>query len=333
VSSLVSLLGDKYTRYLTPTQYAVIQKYDLVGVGVLLMPDSEGDISIGAPPIPGSAGDKGGLKKGDKVAEVDGVETRGRTAFDIIEELGKKEGDGVVFTVKNEEGEVRRVNLKRTFEKVKDPVSYQVKDTKKQGKIGYVRVAEFNSKISPSLSSAMRTMEAEGISKYVLDLRGNGGGSFQSAVEVAGFFLGPDVVATRVVDGEGKVMEFKTPKEQPAVVGGGDEVVVWVDKGSASASEVLATAMQSNCRAAVMGEGSFGKGLIQAVYGLNDGSGLVLTVAKYETPAGESIQGVGVMPDVREGLDLVPGISRGVEGLDWERIRKLEGMCVKPERK
>mmetsp|Transcript_16392 Transcript_16392/g.33750 ORF Transcript_16392/g.33750 Transcript_16392/m.33750 type:complete len:446 (+) Transcript_16392:7-1344(+) len=333
VSSLVSTLGDKYTRYLTPSQYAAIQKYDLVGVGVLLMPDSDGDISVGAPPVPGSASERAGIKSGDKVLEVNGRGTKGRSAFDIIEELVKEEKDVVEFTVKGGNGEVSKVPLQRTFTKVSDPVSFTVKETKKDGKIGYVRISEFNSKLSTSLSTALSNLESQGVEKYVLDLRGNGGGSFQSAVDVAGFFVGPDKVATKVVDGDSKVMEFKTPSANPAILGKGDDVVVWVDKGSASASEVLATALQSNCRAIVMGEGSFGKGLIQAVYGLSDGSGLVLTVAKYVTPNGESIQGTGVQPDVREGLDLLPGISKGVEGVDWVKIKNLEGMCALPSNK
>ncbi|GMH56400.1 hypothetical protein TrRE_jg9822, partial [Triparma retinervis] len=330
VSSLVSTLGDKYSRYLTPAQYSAIQKFDLVGVGVLLMPDSDGDISVGAPPVPGSASDRSGIKSGDKVLEVNGKATKGRTAFDIIEELGKEEKDVVEFTVKNGGGEVRKIPLQRTFTKVNDPVNFTSKDSKKDGKIGYVRISEFNSKLSPSLASALSKLEAEGVSKYVIDLRGNGGGSFQSAVEVAGYFTGPDKLATMVVDGDAKRMEFKTPSETRAILGKDDDLVIWVDKGSASASEVLATALQSNCRAIVAGEGSFGKGLIQAVYGLSDGSGLVLTVAKYETPRGENIQGVGVQPDVKESLDFLPGLSKGVDGMDWGKVKMLEGMCAIP---
>lgn len=201
-----------------------IPRADLVGVGVLLMPDSDGDISVGAPPVPGSVSDRSGIKSGDKVLEVNGKATKGRTAFDIIEELGKEENDVVQFTVKSGGGEVRKVSpslcnigkkaistatilntntppsipptsqipLQRTFTKVADPVSFTTKNSKKDGKIGYIRISEFNSKLSPSLASALSKLEAEGVSKYVIDLRGNGGGSFQSAVEVAGFFTGPD---------------------------------------------------------------------------------------------------------------------------------------------
>ena len=107
-------------------------------------------------------------------------------------------------------------------------------------------------------------------------------------------------------------------------------LAIWLDQNSASASEVLAGALQDSCRAATVGPRSFGKGLIQGVYGLSDGGGLVLTVAKYETPRGQVIQGEGVRMDVKRSLDVygIPGLGVGVDSVDWDGVEDVKRACV-----
>ncbi|KAL7516207.1 hypothetical protein ACHAWX_001248 [Stephanocyclus meneghinianus] len=321
--NLVASLGDKYSRILDREAYSRIQKFDLIGVGATLMPDPvTKEIIVGAPPVAKSAADEAGLKMGDVVFAVNGVETAGRTAFDIIDQISDDPNAGVVtFTIRSKGSDaVRDVTMKREFLEVKDPISYRVTETRSDGtKVGYVRIAEFNSIVKPKLEAALRDLESQGADAFVLDIRGNPGGAFQSAVEIAGLFMS-DKLATDVVDGNGVDLKFRTSKDK-VIIDEKDPLAIWVDGRSASASEVLAGALRDNCRAVVMGDTTFGKGLVQAVYGLENGYGLVLTVAKYLTPGGTDINKVGIVPDIpkEDALPSAPGFLP-VLGSDTSRV-------------
>lgn len=341
VTNLVSSLGDRYTRILDREAYARIQKFDLIGVGATLMPDpSTQEIIVGAPPVSKSAADMAGLRAGDVIVAVNGMDTTGRTAFDIIDQITEDPKQGTItFSVRSPRGigedgttSIRDVVMKRDFPEVRDPISYRISETRSDGtNVGYVRIAEFNSLVKPRLEAALRDLESRDANAYVVDVRGNPGGAFQSAIEIAGLFMS-DRLATDVVDGNGVDLKFRTSKDR-VVVGENEPLAIWVDGGSASASEVLAGALRDNCRAVVMGSTSFGKGLVQAVYGLKNGYGLVLTVAKYLTPGGTDINKVGIIPDVskEEALPSVPGyvpvFGSDTSRVDFGDVRKRMAMC------
>ena len=200
-----------------------------------------------------------------------------------------------------------------------------------------MRVSEFNSLVNPSLQRALSELKKQGANAYVMDLRGNTGGAFQSAIEISGLFL-RDRVATYVVDSNQVELPFRTPKLQDLSIDPETPLVVWIDGLSASASEVLAGSLHDNCRAVTMGNKSFGKGLIQAVYGLKNGAGLVVTVAKYITPSGSEIQGKGIIPDVLpQGKNMpapvfVPGLSTDTSKVDFKDVaeRLSPEMCSIP---
>lgn len=372
VTDMVNTLGDKYTRMLTPDQYAAIQKFDLIGVGVTLMPSPQSkDIIVGAPPIEGSSSYRAGLQVGDYVVSVNGRPTRGRTAFDIIDQISedpnaktvtfgilRKHGESSLKSLGDVDGATTfDVTLDRQTMEVKDPVSYKLTESRKDGtKVGYVRVSEFNAVVQSSLTKALQELKQQGANAYVMDLRSNTGGAFQSAVEIAGLFLPPDSVATYVVDSNQVEMPFRTPKGSTTITTGGDTassaaaadhslplvnanapLVIWIDSLSASASEVLAGSLHDNCRAVTMGNtNSFGKGLIQAVYGLKNGAGLVLTVAKYVTPSGTEIQGIGLKPDVSGNMPapvFIPGLSTDTSKVDFRDVEKRlsPDMCHVPK--
>ena len=321
-SNLVASLGDKYSRVLDKDAYARIQKFDLIGVGATLMPDPDTkEIIIGAPPVAKSVADLAGLKVGDAVVAVNGVKTAGRTAFDIIDQISEDPNAGsITFTIRSGDESPRDVTMNREFLEVKNPVSYRVSETRPDGtKVGYVRIAEFNSLVESSLESALKDLENQGVNAYVIDVRGNPGGAFQSAVEIAGLFMS-DKLATDVLDGNGVDLKFRTSKDR-VIIDKNDALAIWVDGRSASASEVLAGALRDNCRAVVMGDTTFGKGLVQAVYGLKNGHGLVLTVAKYLTPGGTDINKVGIIPDVskEDALPSAPGFVP-LAGSDTSRV-------------
>lgn len=341
IAEMVKSLNDKYSRVLSAEQYAAIQKFDLIGVGVTLMPNSAKQIIVGAPPIVGSAADKAGLRTGDYVTAVNGVSTQGRTAFDIIDQISDNpNAQTVSMTIrpKNKSNDIeaeRVVVMDRLFQEIKDPIRYKITETRADGtKVGYIRIAEFNSLVKARLEDALRDLKADGANAFVLDLRMNTGGAFQSAVEISSLFI-ENRVATYVVDSGNVELPFRTTPGRLAI----DPtvpMVVWIDGMSASASEVLAGSLHDNCRAVLMGNKSFGKGLIQAVYGLKNGAGLVLTVARYVTPSGNDIQGIGINPDI-SGKSIVP-FPLPVMGTDTSRIdfndvrsRLGPSMCQLPE--
>ncbi len=341
VTNLVSSLGDRYTRILDREAYARIQKFDLIGVGATLMPDpNTQEIIVGAPPVSKSAADMAGLRAGDVIVAVNGMDTAGRTAFDIIDQITEDPKQGTItFSVRSPGGKqedgatpIRDVVMKRDFPEVRDPISYRISETRSDGtNVGYVRIAEFNSLVKPKLEAALRDLESRDVNAYVVDVRGNPGGAFQSAIEIAGLFMN-DRLATDVVDGNGVDLKFRTSKDR-VVIGENEPLAIWVDGGSASASEVLAGALRDNCRAVVMGSTSFGKGLVQAVYGLKNGYGLVLTVAKYLTPGGTDINKVGIIPDVskEEALPSVPGyvpvFGSDTSRVDFGDVKRRMAMC------
>lgn len=338
-TAMVKSLGDKYSRILDREAYSRIQKFDLIGVGATLMPDNEKRIMVGAPPVAGSEAEKAGIKYGDYIIAVNGIETKGRTAFEIIDQITEDpEADQSTITMtvlsqgENDlpgEGYVRDVTMKRQFVEVKNPIEYRLTEKRRDGtNVGYVRIAEFNSLVKPKLEEAINNLKKEGANAYVIDLRGNPGGAFQSAVEIAGLFVN-DKIATTVVDGNQVEMPFKTSKDK-AIIEDQIPMVLWLDGGSASASEVLAGALHDTCRSVTMGQKSYGKGLIQAVYGLQNGTGLVLTVAKYVTPNGSEIQGVGVQPDIETKLPflLIPGLSSDTSKVDFNAVSNRLAMCL-----
>jgi carboxyl-terminal processing protease len=339
VKEMVATLNDKYSRVLDREQYSAIQKYDLIGVGATLMPDADKNIIVGAPPIAGSEAARVGMLVGDFVTAINGLPTAGRTAFDIIDQISENpSAQSVSMTIRPKGSDPttpgREVKMARAFANVQDPVRYKISETRSDGtKVGFVKINEFNALVKGRLEKALAELEAAGANAYVLDIRQNTGGAFQSAVEISSLFI-EDRVATYVVDNSNVKLPFRTTKGQLAI-DKTDPMVIWIDGRSASASEVLAGSLHDNCRAVLQGEQSFGKGLIQAVYGLKNGAGLVLTVARYVTPSGSDIQGVGIKPDLgTKDMPFGPlGLGTDTSKIDFNDIknRLSESSCRIPD--
>jgi carboxyl-terminal processing protease len=336
VSEMVSSLNDKYSRMLDPAQYAAIQRFDLIGVGATLMPDAHQKLIVGAPPIPGSASAAAQLRVGDWITAVNGQSTLGKSAFAIIDQIAEQPNAPTIeFTIVPEqhanepdyERFSKRIVLDRAFQTVQNPVVYKLTETRADGtKVGYIRISEFNSLVKTKLQDALAQLQNDGANAFVVDLRHNGGGAFQSAVEISSLFF-QEKVATYVVDNSGARIPFRTAKDD--VQASPDyPIAIWLDDKSASAAEVFAGSMHDNCRAVTMGGQSFGKGLIQAVYGLKNGAGLVLTVARYVTPGGTDIQGIGLRPDIQGHISPpIPGLLSDTSGVDFTDVKHRLDMC------
>lgn len=244
------------------------------------------------------AGAKAGIAQGDRILALDGTSLVGKTPFQAASDIAAATGPALRLEVQSC-GEPPRLLTVRKPESAapKSPVESYMTESKfgRGRRVGYVRLSSLNALAQRDVSAAVRSLESNGAEEIVLDLRDNRGGLVSEGVEVAGLFLDE---GDRVVLTEGT----RTPRD-PQTAGGKPltrlPVTVLVSGRTASAAEILAGAIKDNCRGVVVGERTYGKGLIQSVFELADGSGLVVTVGRYLTPSGTDIDLTGVLPDFR----------------------------------
>ncbi|MGH7394802.1 MAG: S41 family peptidase [Candidatus Methylomirabilales bacterium] len=243
-------------------------------------------------PIEGTPADRAGILAGDRIVKINGEPTKDMTLFEAVRKLRGPRGSQVTITILREGfTEAKDFAITRETIEVHSVRSFDLGD-----KIGYIRMASFQEKTARDLERTLEQFQTDGVKAMVLDLRNNPGGLLSQAVQVADFFLqkGQLIVYT---EGRARNQDLRFSAEHtktlPQV-----PMVVLVNGGSASASEIVAGALQDHRRAVVLGTQTFGKGSVQTVIPLNDGSGLRLTTAKYFTPRGETIQGKGITPDI-----------------------------------
>ncbi len=238
-------------------------------------------------PISGGPSDQVGLKSGDKIVEVDGenIAGIGINNFDVFNKLRGKKGTEVNILVKRD-GEANKLDFTIVRDKIPQntvDVAYMI-----DKEIGYIKLSRFGTNTYKEFKEAMQKLKSSGMQKLVLDLKGNGGGIMQRAIEISDEFLGSDEL---IVYTKGKDSRYDS--EARARIKGIAEnipLIVLIDQGSASASEIVSGALQDNDRAIIVGRRSFGKGLVQVPIDLSDGSELRLTISRYYTPSGRSIQ-------------------------------------------
>jgi carboxyl-terminal processing protease len=232
------------------------------------------------------------MQAGDKIVKIEDEPTKDLTLFEAVKKLRGPKGKPVTITVvRNGEPKPIDITIVRDIIKTKS-VKHEIIDEK----IGYIRLLQFQERTAADMEKALKTIsENKDITGLVLDLRNNPGGLLNGAVEVSSKFLPADKLVVYIKGRDGKRSEYKTrngnkPYDYP--------IVVLVNGGSASASEIVAGALQDWGRAVILGTTTFGKGSVQTVMGLNDGSGLRLTTARYYTPNDRSIQNTGIEPDI-----------------------------------
>jgi len=319
IKKVLKKLGDRYTRFLPPSEFVKLTKYDATGVGLAVNQDEQG-LLIGYPPLAGSTAADAGVQKGDRLVSIDGVAMKGLTPFDATEMLQGVKGSKVSIEVERKTNEGQKIvsfELERKIS-VENPVSSTIFESQDGKKVGYIKLKEFNGASRRGVEDAIKSMEP--LDDIILDLRGNLGGVLEGSLQIAAAFVDEDgkplPTLVNVIDRKGK--------EEPVTLKSRETwdlkspMLVLVDDKSASASEVLAGSLKDNCRAVVVGNThSYGKGLIQGVYPLSDGSGLIVTVAKYLTPKHQEINGVGIVPDVKQKVgDVKKAIKNGKLNLD-----------------
>lgn len=276
---------DPYTVYYHETDiedYRLMTTGQYGGIGALIR--KMDDYTYISEPYEGKPAQKSGLLAGDKILEIDGKDMKDKPSSEVSTALKGPKGTEVNITVERNEGEIVKVSFERNEIKIPDvPYSGMLDES-----VGYIKLSSFTKTASSEVIKAYNELKSEGMTKLVFDLRGNGGGLLIEAVKIVNMFIPNNEI---VVTTKGRVVEenrsYKTMSEPIDL---DIPVVVLVDGGSASASEIVSGSLQDLDRAVVVGTQSFGKGLVQRTYDLDYGSKMKLTIAKYYTPSGRCVQ-------------------------------------------
>ncbi|CAN1847165.1 Carboxyl-terminal-processing peptidase 1, chloroplastic [Linum perenne] len=285
IRRMLSSLGDPYTRFLSPAEFSRMARYDMTGIGINLreVAGENGEVKLRVLGVlldgPANAA---GVRQGDEILAVNGEEVQGKSAFEVSSLLQGPNETFVTIKVKHGKcGPVQSLDVQRQVV-AKTPVFYRLEQMDNGNvAVGYVRLKEFNALARKDLVIAMKRLQDMGASYFILDLRDNRGGLVQ------------------VIYTAGRDSQYQTTVVADTAPLVTSPVIVLVNSNTASASEIVASALHDNCKAVLVGERTFGKGLIQSVFELDDGSGVAVTVGKYVTPNHMDINGNGIDPDYR----------------------------------
>jgi carboxyl-terminal processing protease len=319
---------DPHSSFMTKEGYKEMQvetKGEFGGIGIQI--GMKENVLTVIAPIDDTPAAKAGIKAADKIVKIDGVSTHNMTLQDAVSKMRGAPKTAVTITIMREGWkEVKDFTLTREIIKIKS-----VKSKVLEEGIGYVKLTQFQEQSATDLAAALAKLKEEKITSLVLDLRNDPGGLLNSALDVTSQFLpkGKLIVYTKTRTGEKQ--EFFTGNDEHFTL----PMIVLVNQGSASASEIVAGALKDWNRAVVLGTVTFGKGSVQTVIPLTDGSGLRLTTAKYYTPKGRSIQSTGITPDIVVKLEAKNGAKEHpvVREKDLERHLKNEQADTKEESK
>ena len=308
IRDMLSNLDDSYTRFLEPREFNQMRidtSGELTGVGIQIVKDKESDDLIIISPIEGTPAFDAGIKARDKILSIDDISTEGMNIEDAVKLIRGQRGTKVKLEILRDSQSFFKV-LSREKIELKS-VSSKVNQAKNGLLIGYVRIKQFNANASRETRDAIKDLETKKVSGYVLDLRSNPGGLLESSIDISRHFINKGIIVSTVSnDGlkETKRGNGQALTEKP--------LVVLVNEGSASASEIVSGAIKDNKRGKLVGKKTFGKGLVQSMRTLVDGSGLTVTVAKYLTPNGTDINKSGIVPDIEVKMNINPILQREI---------------------
>ena len=294
INQMLEKLNDPYTRFMEPEEFKNLQidtSGELTGVGIQIALDEETDYIQVVSPIEDTPAYEAGILARDLIIAIDGQSTQGMELNEAVKLIRGKPGSEVTLTIQRQN---REVDYEITRARIEvHPVRSRLHETSPGEAVGYIRLNQFSSNAPEEMRAAIKEMQDQKVEGYVLDLRSNPGGLLYASVEIARMWLEEGKIVS-TVDRQGEVERQKAKGNALT----NKPLVILVDGGSASASEILSGALQDHNRAVVVGTQTFGKGLVQSVRGLGDGSGIAVTVAKYLTPDGRDINKEGIKPDV-----------------------------------
>lgn len=295
IREMLKQLNDPYTRFMDPEEFKNMQidtSGELTGVGIQISMDEETDRLVVVSPIEDSPAFEAGIQARDFIVKIDGEDTAGMDVNDAVKLIRGPVDSEVVLTILRGQEEID-FPIKRQRIEI-HPVRYSYRQEGTGNEIGYIRLTQFSAPAAEEMRDAIEDLESQGVSGYILDLRSNPGGLLYSSVAIARMWLPGREAIVSTVNRQGET-ERQRANNRPLT---DLPLVVLVDGGSASASEILSGALQDNERAVIVGTKTFGKGLVQSVQPLAHGSGLAVTIAKYLTPNGRDINKLGIEPDI-----------------------------------
>lgn len=317
LKGLVAGLGDPYSQYLTAEDMAKLSETTtgkFQGIGVIISPDEDGTVTV-ISPIKGSPADRAGVESGDKILKINGKDFSAEKINEASKEMRGEKGTTVkILLLKKKNLKTEEVEIKR--EEIK--IDSIIKD--KIGDLGYIGITMFDEETGKDFVKALNELTSEGVKGIILDMRGNPGGVVDAAVEIGDAIL-PKTSFVTLKDNKGEVVQdYKLDDKYNDI-----KMVVLVNEGSASASEILSGAIRDLDRAKIIGKKTYGKGVVQNVMSLPGGDGLKLTTSEYFTPSGKSINKKGIVPDIEVDLpDDVEGIGIDYKDTDTQLQKAIE---------
>ena len=286
---------DPYSSYMSPELFKDMQtdtRGEFGGLGIEI--GMEAGVVKVISPIDGTPADKAGIKAGDFIVKIDGVQVQGKTLMESVKLMRGPVGTSIKLTI-------RRKNIKKAIEFEVERKIIQVKSVKakligKKRNIAYVRLKSFNENSDSQLIDNIKLFESKNDPLgYVIDVRNNPGGLLAQAIRITDFFLDDGEIVSTKGRKRSETRKFFA-KSGDGI--SGKPIIILINNGSASASEILAGALKDHKRAILIGETSYGKGSVQSIIPLKNGGGMRLTISKYYLPSGKSISEVGVEPDI-----------------------------------
>ena len=315
VKGYVAGVGDLYTVYYTPEEMS--EEYDTamgnyVGIGIYMIIDyEEGTITV-VQPMKGSPAEEVGLREGDIISKVDDEEVTVDNVSSLSNKIKGEEGTKVKLEIKREE-EIFEVEVERR----KIEVSH-INSRMLENNIAYIQILDFDGGTASEFKENYETLKSQGATSLIIDIRDNGGGVVDEAIDLLEMIC--DKGSTLLIESDKNGNEIVTKSEEDPIID--IPLVVLVNENSASASEIFAGALKDYEKATIIGTTTYGKGVIQTLYKLSDGSGLKMTTAEYCTPKRNKINEVGVEPDIT--VELPEDIIELTEDNDTQLQRAIE---------
>lgn len=303
LKGLVAGLADPYSQYLTSDEMKKLSETTtgkFQGIGVIISPDEDGTVTV-ISPIKGSPADRAGVESGDKILKINGKDFSAEKINEASKEMRGEKGTTVkILLLKKKNLETKEVEIKREEIKIDSIIKNKI------GDIGYIGITMFDEETGKDFVKALNELTKEGVKGIILDMRGNPGGVVDAAVEIGDAIL-PKSTFVTLKDNKGEIVQdYKLDDKYNDI-----KMVVLVNEGSASASEILSGAIRDLDRAKIIGKTTYGKGVVQNVISLPEGDGLKLTTSEYFTPKGKSINKIGIKPDIEVELpENIKGIGK-----------------------
>ena len=295
----VNSLKDPYSYYMTEDEYKKFNEEtdgEFAGLGIYVSGSIDDNLITVVAPMKGTPADRAGLKTDDKIIKINGKDFTADKMDDAVKIMRGKPGEKVKITVlrRDEKGKAKFID----FEIVREIIKVQTVSSKLlKDNIGYISISGFDTPTYNDFDKQYKELKKQGMKKLILDLRNNPGGLLTTSTQVVNTFLDGGLIMY--------TLDKQNNKETINATKGADDIkiVVLVNKGSASASEIVAGALKDRKRATIIGTQTFGKGIVQTVFNMPDGEGLKLTTSAYYTPSGVNIHGKGIAPDIKVELN------------------------------